>query len=107
MRLRSRPTAVLVLLGALLFGSVPVTAAARTGTTTVSAAAAAAAHGPASASAPRKVTAAQPATRIGKSKRRHKSRHGGSFGKVGLILIILLVLVVLVVVGLVRKRSRS
>ncbi|WP_353943160.1 hypothetical protein ABII15_16920 [Streptomyces sp. HUAS MG91] len=105
--MRSRPAAVLVLLGALLFGAVPATAAPRTGAVTVSAAAAAAGHEPASASAPRKVTVAKSVTRIGKSKRRHKSRHGGSIGKVGLILIILLVLVVLVVVGLFRKRSRS
>ncbi|MYT70330.1 MULTISPECIES: hypothetical protein [unclassified Streptomyces] len=106
MSVRSRPAAVLVLLGALLFGSVPVTAAAHTGSTTVSAAASATGH-TSSAAAPQKVTVAKSVTRIGKSKRRHKSRHGGSFGKVALILIILLVLVVLVVLGLVRKRSRS
>ncbi|MFD8567686.1 hypothetical protein [Streptomyces sp. NPDC059639] len=97
---------MLVLLGALLFGAVPATASAHTGSTTVSAAATAAGH-KSSASAPHKVTVAKSVTRIGKSKRKHKSRHGGSFGKIALILIILLVLVALLVFGLFRKRSRS
>ncbi|MFI6879161.1 hypothetical protein ACIBL6_37550 [Streptomyces sp. NPDC050400] len=114
MFLRTRPTTVLVLLGALLLGGVPATAyAATTSSQQVSKPASHPAGKSTKKVATSRADSAGQVTKTGKKSskpkksKKKKKKKSGSLGALGWILIVLIVIVVLIVAGLFRRRRQS